>query len=369
MTSPLAVRGTDKPVETPDGSLPTCSVVERSQLGPTRAEGDRRRCVGVERENVVPSFARTARTMPAGLGTSSRTSPLSPGTWTEHESASRPSTRLMVRRITVVGSRLELNSRVTSDKSERRSRPASASRRASRSCSNTCARSRACAVSPANVERNRRSGSLGSGCATKASESTPSGPALPMRGSLTIVTGLGSSRKTRATISTATSSRTPPSASAAILATPVRQCVKHVPVWLPCRGTVVREERRMSAAGQTGQTALASDGDAHHGGLCAKCTAAARNGRMGHVAGRRGRSQRRAELVQVLTALQVDELGQGEPGPLDRLGRRAGDGEEEGPIGLGDLSVVVPVHDDGADGVVGHDERDDGEGPEPVRIE
>ena len=125
----------------------------------------------------------------------------------------------------------------------------------------------------------------------------------------------------------------------------------------------------MPAAGQTGQTALPGGRDAHDGGLCAQSAPAARNGRMSNVAGRRGCSQGRAELVQVLTPLQVDELGQGEPGPLDRLGRRARDGEEEGPIGLGDLAVVVPVHDDGADGAVGHDERNDGEGPEPVRIE
>ena len=125
----------------------------------------------------------------------------------------------------------------------------------------------------------------------------------------------------------------------------------------------------MPAAGQTGQATHFSGRDAHDGGLRAESPPAARNGSMGHVAGRRGCGQGRAELVQVLTPLQVDELGQGEPGPLDRLGRRAGDGEEEGPIRPGDLAVVVPVHDDRADGVVGHDERDDGEGSEAVRIE
>ena len=125
----------------------------------------------------------------------------------------------------------------------------------------------------------------------------------------------------------------------------------------------------MPAAGQTGQSTLASGRDAHDGGLCAQSPAAARNGSMGHVAGRRGCGQGRAQLVQMLTSLQVDELGQGEPGPLDCLSRRAGDGEEEGPIGLGDLTVVLPVHHDRTDGVVGHHKRDDGEGPEPVRIE
>ena len=368
MTSPLAVRGTDKPVETPDGSLPTSlSWSGASCVRPVRKATAAGASELNGRTSCPPLPVRADDAGPDSR-TSSRTSPLSPGTWTEHESASRPSTRLMVRRITVVGSRLELNSRVTSDRSERRSRPASASRRASRSCSNTWARSKACAVSPANVERNRRSGSLGSGCATKASDSTPSGPALPMRGSLTIVTGLGSSRKTRATISTATSSRTP--SSAAMLATPVRPCVKHVPVWLPSRGTVVRER---SAGCPLLARQVRPPSPATGTRTTADCAPSARrppgNGRMGHVAGRRGRSQGRAELVQVLTALQVDELGQGKPGPLDRLGRRARDGEEEGPIGLGDLSVVVPVHHDGADGVVGHDERDDGEGPEPVRIQ
>ena len=110
-------------------------------------------------------------------------------------------------------------------------------------------------------------------------------------------------------------------------------------------------------------------GHAHHRRLRAQGTPAAGDGRMGHVARRRGGGQRRAELVQMLAALQVDELGQGQPGPLDGLRRGAGDGEEEGPVGLGDLTVVVPVHDDGADRVVGDDQRDDGEGPEPFRLE
>ena len=125
----------------------------------------------------------------------------------------------------------------------------------------------------------------------------------------------------------------------------------------------------MAAAGQAGQAALARGRDAHHGRLRAQRAPATGDGRMGHVARRRGRGQRRAELMEMLTALQVDELGQGEAGPLDGLGRRAGDGEEEGPVGLGDLTVVVPVHHHGADGAVGHDQRDDGEGPEAVRID
>ena len=73
--------------------------------------------------------------------------------------------------------------------------------------------------------------------------------------------------------------------------------------------------------------------------------------------------------MEVLAALQVDELGEGEAGPLHGLGRGAGDREEEGPIRLGDLTIVVPVHDDGTDGVVGHDERNDGEGTEAVRVD
>ena len=80
-----------------------------------------------------------------------------------------------MRRMTVVGSRLELSRRVTSDSRERRSRAASAARRASRSCSNTCARSSAWAVSAASVARKRTSGPLSSGLSTKASDSTPEG--------------------------------------------------------------------------------------------------------------------------------------------------------------------------------------------------
>ncbi len=129
------------------------------------------------------------------------------------------------------------------------------------------------------------------------------------------------------------------------------------------------EERRVAAAGQTGQTALASGRDAHHRGLCTQRPSATGDGRMGHIAGRRGRSQRRTELVQMLAALQVDELGEGEPGPLDGLGSSTGDGEEERPVGLGDLTFVVPVHHHGTDGVVGHDEGDDRERTEPIRVE
>ena len=125
----------------------------------------------------------------------------------------------------------------------------------------------------------------------------------------------------------------------------------------------------MAAAGEAGQAALADGGDAHHGGLRTQGSPAAGDGRMGDVAGRRGRGQGRAELVQVLTAFQVDELRQGQPGPLDRLGRGGGDGEEKGPVGLGYLTVVVPVHDDRPDGVVRHDQGDDGQRPEPVGVE
>ncbi len=61
MTSPLAVSGTDRPVETPDRLVAELVVVERSQLGPAGAEGDSRRCVGVEREDVVRRCLARAR--------------------------------------------------------------------------------------------------------------------------------------------------------------------------------------------------------------------------------------------------------------------------------------------------------------------
>ena len=146
-----------------------------------------------------------------GSRMSRRTRPPSSGTCTMHESASLPSTRLMVRRMTVVGSRLELNRRVTSERSDRRSRPASAARRASRSCSKTWARSSAWAVRPASVDRKRRSGSPGSVWPANAKDRTPSGPPLPISGSLTTVTGWLSSRNTRGTTSAASSPCSDPS--------------------------------------------------------------------------------------------------------------------------------------------------------------
>ncbi len=125
----------------------------------------------------------------------------------------------------------------------------------------------------------------------------------------------------------------------------------------------------MAAAGQAGQATFAEGGDAYHGGVRPQGASTAGDGCMGDVAGCRGGGQGRAELMEVLAAFQVDELGQCEPGSLDRLGRGARDGEEEGPIGFGDLTVVVPVHDDRSDGVVRDDQGDDGEGPEPGRAE
>ena len=182
-----------------------------------------------------------------------------------HESASRPSTRLMVRRITVVGSRLELSSRVTSERRDSRSRPASAARRASRSCSKTSARSRACAVTPASVERKRSSGSPGSGCAANARESTPSGPMLPISGSLTTVTGSARSSRTCSTISTSTSRRRRRATVASLWAarrarprydrarnTNQRGCRRRA----PCRARAVR----VPAARQAGQRPITGVG-------------------------------------------------------------------------------------------------------------
>ena len=71
----------------------------------------------------------------------------------------------------------------------------------------------------------------------------------------------------------------------------------------------------------------------------------------------------------MLAALQVDEIGERQPGALDGLRRRPRDGEEEGPVGLGDLTVVVPVDHHRSDGVVGHDQGDDGKCPEAFRPE
>ena len=90
----------------------------------------------------------------------------------------------------------------------------------------------------------------------------------------------------------------------------------------------------MPAAGHAGQGTLARRGDADDGGLGAERLPAAGDGGLGHVAGRRGGRQSRAQLVQVQAALEADELGEREPCPLDRLGRGAGDGDEEAPVGL-----------------------------------
>ena len=227
MTSPLAVSGTDKPVETPAARPSSLSWSGASCVRPVR----KATAAGASEPNGgrrAAALDRAALTRPARRSrTSSRTSPLSPGTWTEHESASRPSTRLMVRRITIVGSRLELNSRVTSERRDSRSRPASASRSASRSCSNTWARSRACAVSPAKVERKRRSGSLGSGCADEGQRKDPERPDAADEGLADDRHRLGRVRAGPGPRSPSRGLRT--SSSAATLATTVRPRVKHAP--------------------------------------------------------------------------------------------------------------------------------------------
>ncbi len=104
--------------------------MEWSQLGAAGAEGDRGRCVGPEGQHVVPASLRasTDRRGRPGFAYVEADEPALPGYLDQHESAKRPSTRLMVRRMTIVGSRLELNNRVTSDRRDRRSLPASASR-------------------------------------------------------------------------------------------------------------------------------------------------------------------------------------------------------------------------------------------------
>ena len=125
----------------------------------------------------------------------------------------------------------------------------------------------------------------------------------------------------------------------------------------------------MPAAGQARQGALSRRRDAHDGGLRPQGTPPARNGGVGDIT-RRGRGgQGRTELVQVLAALEVDEFGQREASSLDGLRRGAGDREEEALVGIRDLAVVVPVHDDHPDGVIGHHEGHDGQGPEPVRFQ
>ena len=125
----------------------------------------------------------------------------------------------------------------------------------------------------------------------------------------------------------------------------------------------------MPVAGQAVQAAIADGRDAHDGRLRAQGPATACDGGVGHVARRRRCGQGRTQLVQVLASLQVDELGQGETGALDGLSRSARHGEEEGPVGPRDLSVLRPVDDHDADRVVGDNHRDDGQGAEPTRFD
>ena len=54
------------------------------------------------------------------------------------------------------------------------------------------------------------------------------------------------------------------------------------------------------------------------------------------ISGRRRGGEGRAQMVEVLGALEVAELGQGQAGALDRLGGGTGDGEEEALVGLAD---------------------------------
>ena len=65
--------------------------------------------------------------------------------------------------------------------------------------------------------------------------------------------------------------------------------------------------------------------------------------------------------MEVLVALKVDEFGQRQASALHRLRRSAGNREEKAPIRVGDLPVVVPVHHDDTDRVIGHDEWDHGQ--------
>ena len=119
MTSPFAVSGTARTVETAWGSG-VVRLLERRQLGPARPIRHRggRRAVECARSR-IPSREEDPLLSLFGPWTSSRTNPRSPGTCTTQESASRPSTRLIVRRITVVGSRLELSNRVTSESNDK----------------------------------------------------------------------------------------------------------------------------------------------------------------------------------------------------------------------------------------------------------
>ena len=125
----------------------------------------------------------------------------------------------------------------------------------------------------------------------------------------------------------------------------------------------------MPTAGQTGQATVADGRDAHDGRLGTERPPPTGDGGMGHVARRGGGGQGRAQLVQVLAPFQVDELGQGEAGAFDGLRRGARHGEKEGPIRPRDLPVLGPVDDDDADGVVGNDHGDDGQGAEPARFD
>ena len=124
------------------------------------------------------------------------------------------------------------------------------------------------------------------------------------------------------------------------------------------------EEGRVPAAGQARQGALAGCRDANDGRVRSQRASAARDRRVGDIAGRGGGGQGRAELVQVLAAFQVDELGQREARALHGLGGGTGDGEEETLVGIRDRAVVVPVHHDRTDGVIGHDQWHDGQGTE-----
>ena len=117
----------------------------------------------------------------------------------------------------------------------------------------------------------------------------------------------------------------------------------------------------MPAARHTGEGTFTRCGHPHNGGLGTQCSPPSGDGGVGHVAGRGRRRQGRAQLMEVLVALKVDEFGQGEAGALHRLCCRARDGEEEAPIRVRDLAVVVPVHDDHTDRMVGDDERDHGQ--------
>ncbi len=71
-------------------------------------------------------------------------------------------------------------------------------------------------------------------------------------------------------------------------------------------------------------------------------------------------------MVQVLAALEVAELGQREPRPLDRLRGGSGDGEQEALVGLGNGAALGPLHHHCPEGVLGDDQGHHGERAEPV---